>query len=64
MKKYNISTIEEFFEYCKKKFNYGWIDQGGKRHEGVNNGGTYSLQSPKEQTNIPCYYYSKLKLYD
>ena len=33
MKKYNISTIEEFFEYCKKEFNYGWIDKEGKRHE-------------------------------
>ncbi len=48
MKKYNISTIEEFFEYCKKEFNYGWIDKEGKRHEGVNDGETYSLQSPKE----------------
>ena len=51
MKKYNMSTIEEFFEYCKKEFNYGWIDKEGKRHEGVNDGGAYSLQSPKELTN-------------
>lgn len=46
-----MSKIEEFFEYCKKEFNYGWIDQDGKRHEGVNDGETYLLQSPKELMN-------------
>ena len=48
MKKYNISTIKEFFEYCQKNFNYGWVDQDGERHEGVNDGKTYFLQSPEE----------------
>jgi hypothetical protein len=51
MKKYNMSTIEKFFLYCQKEFDYGWIDQEGKSHEGVNDGATYSLQSPKELMN-------------
>ncbi len=41
--KYNMSTIEEFFEYCRKEFSYGFINQNGKKHEGVNDGKSYSL---------------------
>ncbi len=48
MKKYNMGTIKDFFEYCQKEFKYGWVDQDGQRHEGVNDGKTYSLQSPEE----------------
>lgn len=48
MKKYNWNTIEEFFLYCQKEFEYGWLDQELKRHEGINDGKTYYLQSPKE----------------
>ncbi len=51
MKKYNINKIEEFFKYCQKEFKYGWLDQDGKRHKGVNNGKIYSLQSPSELIN-------------
>lgn len=48
MKKYNQETIDQFFKYCQKEFEYGWIDQNGKRHEGVNDAKDYSLQSPEE----------------
>ena len=48
MKKYNLSTREAFFEYCQKEFDYGWIDQDRNRHEGVNDGKSYLLQSPEE----------------
>ena len=47
MKKVRMS-IDEFFEYCKNEFEYGWIDQDLKRHEGINDAETYYLQSPKE----------------
>lgn len=40
--------IEEFFEYCAKEFEYGWVDQNRKRHRGVNDGEKYLLQSPEE----------------
>ncbi len=39
---YDRGTIENFFKYCQKNFNYGWIDQDGK---------LYSLQSPEELMN-------------
>lgn len=48
MKKYNMSTIQEFFEYCSKEIRYGWIGQNGKRHEGVNDSKSYLLQSSEE----------------
>lgn len=51
MKRYNINTIESFFKFCQKEFEYGWIDQDGKRCKGINDGKTYSLQSPNELIN-------------
>lgn len=51
MKKYNMNKIEDFFKYCQKEFKYGWIDQEGKRHKGINDGKSYSLQSPEELIN-------------
>lgn len=42
------NTLEDFFKYCQTEFDYGWIDQDGKRHEGVNDGKIYYLQSPEE----------------
>ncbi len=48
MIKYRTNNIEKFFKYCQNEFMYGWIDQDGKRHEGVNDGKVYYLQSPKE----------------
>lgn len=48
MKKYNFDSIESFFKYCQNEFKYGWIDQDGNRHIGVNDGKTYCLQSPDE----------------
>ena len=48
MKKYNFDSIESFFKYCQNEFKYGWIDQDGNRHIGVNDGKTYRLQSPDE----------------
>ena len=43
-----MKSIQEFFKYCQTEFEYGWIDQNGVRHEGVNDGKTYCLQSPEE----------------
>ena len=48
MIKYRTNNIEKFFKYCQNEFMYGWIDQDGKRHEGVNDGKVYYLQSPKQ----------------
>lgn len=40
--------LNKFFKYCQNEFEYGWIDQDGNKHEGVNDGKTYCLQSPEE----------------
>lgn len=47
----NLTTIDKFFEYMQNEFSYGWIDQKGNRHDGVNDAETYSLQSPLELLN-------------
>lgn len=46
--KNSINTIKDFFFFCQKEFNYGWLDRDGKRHLGVNDAESYYLQSPKE----------------
>ncbi len=47
-KKENLVTIKAFLEFVTNNFNYGWQDQKGKIHNGVNNGASYYLQSPEE----------------
>lgn len=44
--KYDINTIEDFFEFCNTKIEYGWIDENAQRHYGINYGGQNCLQSP------------------
>lgn len=51
MKSYNITTIEEFFHFCQNNIKYGWIDQKGNKHSGINDAQDYSLQSPQELMN-------------
>ena len=46
--KYNINNIDEFFEFCNSKIEYGWIDENGQRHYGTNYGGKNCLQSPEK----------------
>lgn len=46
--KYSINKVQDFFKYCQSEFEYGWIDQDGIRHSGINDGNSYYLQSPKE----------------
>lgn len=48
MGKYSIETISEFFGFCHNEIEFGWIDQKGTRHESINDGKTYYLQSPEE----------------
>ena len=40
--------LETFYKYCKNEIKYGWMDQNVGRHTGINDGKTYSLQSPEE----------------
>ena len=40
--------LETFYKYCKNEIKFGWMDQNGGRHTGINDGKTYSLQSPEE----------------
>lgn len=44
----NLTSINNFFDYIQNQFKYGWIDQKGNKHEGVNDALTYSLQLPEE----------------
>lgn len=44
----NIKTLDNLFQLMQHEISYGWIDQRGNRHNGVNDAKTYSLQSPKE----------------
>ncbi len=46
-KKIGLTTIDKFFVYLQK-FQYGWIDQMGNKHYGVNDADMYSLQAPWE----------------
>ncbi len=48
LKKIGLTTINKFFAYCQNEFQYGWIDQSGNKHSGVNDAKTYSLQAPLE----------------
>lgn len=43
-----LTNINNFFTYMQNKFEYGWIDQEGNRHYGINDAQSYSLQSPNE----------------
>ena len=40
-------SIDEFFEFCNKEIEYGWIDEKEQRHYGVNYGGENCLQNPE-----------------
>lgn len=43
-----LTNINKFFTYMQNKFEYGWIDQDGNKHYGINDAQSYSLQSPNE----------------
>lgn len=43
-----LNTIEEFFRFMQKEFNYGWLDINNQIRYGVNDAETYSLQTPFE----------------
>lgn len=44
--KYGCEDLTGFFEFCRN-LEYGWADQDGKRHHGVNDN-RYYLQSPAD----------------
>ena len=46
--KIDLTTIDKFFVYMQNEFHYGWLDQTGNKHYGVNDAKTYSLQTPME----------------
>lgn len=48
LKKENLIDINNFFEFCKNNFEYGWIDKKGIKHYEANNSEEYFLQSPLE----------------
>lgn len=43
-----LTNINNFFTYMQNNFEYGWIDQNGNKHYGINDAQSYSLQSPRE----------------
>lgn len=46
--KLGILNIKDYFEFVRDNFRYGWVDNNGVQHLGVNDAATYSLQSPIE----------------
>ena len=46
--KMDLTTIKDFFDYMQKNFEYGWIDNNGQRHYGINDAKSYILQEPSE----------------
>lgn len=44
----NLNTIEQLFNFIKHEISYGWLDQKGNQHPGINNALEYYLQSPEE----------------
>lgn len=46
--KLGILNIKDYFEFVRDNFRYGWVDNKGVQHLGVNDAATYSLQSPSE----------------
>lgn len=47
-RKNHIITVDDLFLFMQKKILYGWVDQKGRKQEGVNDAKTYCLQSPEE----------------
>ncbi len=47
----NLTDINKFFKYMNEEFEYGWMDQNGKKHSGINDPKSYSLQAPEELMN-------------
>lgn len=45
---YKINDMQSFFNYARDSFKYGWMDQGKKFHQGVNDAENYCLQTPGE----------------
>lgn len=43
-----IVTMSDLFLFMQKEIMYGWVDQNGSKHEGVNDAETFCLQSPRE----------------
>ena len=43
-----LTNINKFFIYVQNEFEYGWIDQSGNKHYGMNDAWSYSLQAPDE----------------
>lgn len=46
--KLGILNIKGYFEFVRDNFRYGWVDNNGVQHLGVNDAESYSLQSPSE----------------
>lgn len=46
--KKNLNTVNSFLQYVQNNFLYGWIDQDGNKHYGINDAVNYSLQTPEE----------------
>lgn len=40
--KHRTTSIKQLFDYCQNEISYGWVDQKGERHEGVNDAKEYS----------------------
>ena len=47
-KENKIVTINDLFLFMQKEIQYGWLDQSGNKHEGINDAKTFCLQSPEE----------------
>ncbi len=47
----NLDTIDKFFIYMSREFKYGYMDNNGFFHKGVNTAIDYCLQSPMELIN-------------
>ena len=47
----NLIDLASFFDYTHSQFHYGWMDQEHNYHKGINDGKTFSLQTPIELMN-------------
>lgn len=50
-KDHNLISIDDFFDYMRCEFKYGWADKNKVIHKGVNDANSYSLQTPMELIN-------------
>ena len=46
--------MKTLFQFLQKRVEYGWIDQSGQKHHGINDPYSYQLQTPEELLKNRC----------